>query len=268
MMEHSLLSHHDRKNRIYIFSLDPVLTKDVSERISDDPRMQDCELIVPRNEQSPAESVQELERMAAGTITSKLLILDVRSQTLPRLQHAYNKVVGYNRKDFNDLCYTLLIGDGPLDLFHPGKSVEVFVPHLARFRQDFEPARFFYDPFLHYTSEERENLGIDHGSPLPVLMPKRLAKGFKQKAFVAEVRRYFRAASVPEKKRQKAKERRQKKLAEFFRFRIAKAFPEDKHHLQAWLSKGGYGVEGEILRLHLYPLFFEDSVFELMNKAQ
>jgi hypothetical protein len=263
-----VLSHPDREDRIHVLTVDGVLATDIQDRLNFDSRMRGCELVRPESE-DPKAAIAEIECMAPDTVASRLLIIDVRSYTLPRLQHAYNKVVGYNRKDLNEYCYSVLIGDGPLSLFRAGKSPQVFLPHLARHRIDYYPAVFFYDPFLHYTEDERQRLGIEHGGELPQLVPKRLEKGFKgEDIALSEVREYFRAGTLSGDARTRALRRRQNKLAKIYRKRIAREFPHHKDQLQAWLTREGYRLAGEALSLHLYPFFFEDWVFDLLARAR
>jgi len=262
-----VLSHRRRKEQIHVFSLDRVLAADVQERIAFDPRTRQCQVVRPEGTELKA-IVAEIERQARDTVASRLLILDVRSYTLPRLQHAYNKVARYNRSDLNKFCYSILIGDGPLNLFHAGKSLHVFLPHLARHRTDYYPAVFFYDPFIHYKREEWQPAGIDAAAALPTLVPPRLQRAFKGGNVThAAAREYFRAAGVDPETRDQARQRRQAKLVRFYRKRIAEEFPHHQAQLEAWLSKEGYSLVGEALRLHLYPLFFEDWVAELMARA-
>ncbi len=246
--------------------MDPILAADIYERISSDPRERDYDVIRPKNKEIIA-ARQEIESMAPDTVSSRLLIMDVRSYTLPRLRLAFNKLINYNRKDLNRLCYTILIGDGPTDLFYAGISLEIFVPNLQTHRRDFEPVVFFYDPFIHYTSSD----GMI-GPELPDRVPQRLKKALKERNInaetVANVRRYFRAASVPPEKRHEKRREREEELKEFYRQWIAQEFPHHKGKLENWLCKEGYSIEGERLHLHLYPLFFEDFVFELMQKAE
>lgn len=266
-MRNSLLSHPERKNQIHVFSLDPVLTTDVEERLTLDPRMAGVGVIHPPPGDIDA-TVAEIERMAPDTVTSRLLILDVRRHTLPRLQHAYNKIVGYNRRDLNELCYSVLIGDGPPGLFEDGSRLEVFAPHLAMNRTDYHATAFFYDPFLHYANNEDPSGGIDGGYEIPDHIPRQLAKMIKEDDMtLANVRRYFRAGSVRSARREKSKARREQKLIKIFRKRIAKAFPDETNGLDRWFSKEGLGISGEALKLHLYPLFFEDWAFRLLRAA-
>lgn len=258
--------HSPRQDRIHLLTVDPVLAADVQERLAFDPRTREYELLRPECE-SIKGGVAEIEAMGLETLSSRLLILDVRSHTLPRLQHAFNRIVGYNRKDLNERCHSVLIGDGPLNLFHAGKSLHVFLSHLATHRIDYSPAVFFYDPFLHYTSQERRITGIDHGDELPEFVPKRIERAFKgENVPLTEAREYFRAASLAGRARHKAMHRRQERLAGFYRKRIAEEFPHHKQQLEAWLSREGYSLVGEVLRLHLYPLFFEDWVARLMAR--
>ncbi len=263
-----MLSHPDRKDRIHVLTLDHALATDLRERIRLDPTIPDYEVIAPQ-ERTVAEGVAEIERMAPHTVASRLLIMDVRSCTLPRLQHAYNKIIGYNRRDLNVLCYTILIGDGPWNLFHDGKSPEVFVPLLTSHRRDYHAAVFFYDPFLHHTSDGQWRLGIDRGEKLLQSMPQRLAKEYwKDDTDMEAVRRYFRAVPLSGRIRENVRARRQEMLAKFFEARTAEDFPRHRNLRDAWLCKEGYSVPGEILKLHIYPFFLEEWVSELMEKTR
>ena len=147
-----MLNYKDRKSRIHIITLDNVLAADVYERLKTSPRIPPVELVLPAGSKSEI-TVEDIDSLALDTMASRLLIIDVRSHTLPRLQQAYNKIVGYNRADFNVYCYTAVIGDGPANLFEKGGDIDDFMPHLARFRIDYSPSVFFYDPLLHYNHE-------------------------------------------------------------------------------------------------------------------
>ena len=263
-----MLSHVGRKDRIHVLTLDNVLATDLRERISFDLGTRDYEVIAPQN-WGMTEAIAEIERMATHTVSSRLLIMDVRSYTLPRLRHAYNKIIGYNRMDLHCLCYTMLIGDGPPNSFGSKNSPDVFAPLLASHRQDYHAAVFFYDPFLHYTTSERHALGLDGGDKLPENMPQRLAKGYwKENVSMGAVRRYFRAGLVSGGVRARAKVRRQEPLARFFKERMAEQFPHDTDMHESFLCKEGYSLTGEALKLHVYPFFFEEWVSELMQKAK
>ncbi len=189
--------------------------------------------------------------------------MDVRKATRARLQSTYNKIVGYNRRDFNKLCYTIVIGDGPVNLFQAGKFLDVFVPHLSTHRVDYHPAVFFYDPFLHYEPNEIQLQEIHAEFVLSDKIPRRFVPYFKetQGVRVDKIRRYLRAIGKPEQIREK----RLRKLRSLYKKRIAEQFPHHKDELEPWLSREGIRLASE--KLHLYPLFFEDWVFDLMQKA-
>ncbi|UCC99432.1 MAG: hypothetical protein JSW66_06020 [Phycisphaerales bacterium] len=258
---YDILSHRARAAQIHVLTLDPVLAEDVCERIQHDPRTEGCLLVTPRRRRI-REAVEEIEAMAAETVSSRLLIIDVRKATIPKLRRAYNKVVGYNRRDLNKLCFVLLIGDGPWDLFYGGKGLDIFVTYLAAHRVDFHPAAFFYDPFLHYERDEIEHPGIDDEFVLPEKIPRRLIPYFKnQDMRVAEIRRYFRATDKDDELRAK----RRRRLRRLYKKRIAEQFPADQERLRAWRSKKGLRIASE--RMHLYPLYFEDWVHDLLQKA-
>jgi hypothetical protein len=260
-MKVDILSHFTREKKIYILTLDPILAVDVYERIHHDPRMKRYQLVRPHNTKID-DAVVEIDQMARGTVASKLLILDVRSDTLPLLQKAYNKVVGYNRRDLNRLCYTILIGDGPVNLLHAGKSLDCFVPHLAALRVDYTPMAFFYDPLLQYEYDESSYTGIDDTFTIPSKLPRRLVPYFKGTANLttAAVRHFFRATSES----QEVKAERSQVLTNLYKKRVSKQFPQQKDQVQELLSKEGIGLATE--RLHLYPLFFEDWVYDLMER--
>jgi hypothetical protein len=104
---HDILSHTHRGNKIHVLTLDHILATDVCGRIHNDPRMKYYKLIRPR-ETRVRQAVEEIDGMALDTVYSRLLIIDVRRITLTKLQWAYNKIVGYNRRDLNKLCTVLL----------------------------------------------------------------------------------------------------------------------------------------------------------------
>jgi len=260
---YDILSHNRRRDRIYIFTLDGILAVDLYERIHHDPRMKHCELIRPQRQTIP-EAVAEIDSMTQSTVSSRLLIIDVRKATLPQLRRAYNKIVGYNRRDFNRTCFNILIGDGPVNLFQAGKSLDVFVSHLSDHRIDYHPAVFFYDPFLHYEPGEIPPPRIHEEFVLPDSIPRRLALYFRNDPDirVERIRSYFRAAGKVEQ----IKEKRLRRLRNLYTKRIAEQFPHHKDQLKSWLSKEGIRLASE--KLHLYPLFFEDWVYDLMERAK
>jgi hypothetical protein len=261
--EQDILSHSDRADQIHILSLDPILATDVYERIHNDSRMKNYRLLRPQKTEI-RDTVEEIEAMALDTVLSRLLIIDVRKETLPKLRTAYNKIVGYNRRDLNKLCFIILIGDGPVNLFWEGKTLDVFVPYLSAHRVDFHPAAFFYDPFLHYESGEIERGAIDDKFVLPDKIPARFVPYFieDENMDMDRIRRYFRAIGKSDEIRKK----RLRRLRSLYRKRIAEQFPLQKNQLKSLLSKKGIRLASE--KMHLYPLYFEEWVYELMQKAK
>jgi hypothetical protein len=263
-MKGSLLSHPHRKNSLHILTLDAVLADDICARLADDPRTKYAQRVAPLGRNI---TVANLEALAKGTVHSRVIILDVRSLTLPRLMNPYNMVIGYNRQDINEHCYTILIGDGPHSLFATQHSFDSMAGMLARFRIDFHPAVFFFDPFGHYPHDERVGLQLDAQHGWPDGIPKRLAKWFAQDDLrVDEVRKYFRASSSLAAMRQAAKAKRTQKLRLMLEQRIAELAPGQEEQLLPILSKTGLKVQGETLPVNTYPLFFEDWVVELMQR--
>jgi hypothetical protein len=258
--EFDILSYEQRKPRIHILSADKVLSEDIYDRLQEDKKTRFYELVVAKQD-TWQKRVEEIEALADQTTKSRMLILDVRKVTLPKLHKAYNKIIGYNRKDLNRVCFTVLIGDGPLNLFQPGKSPDVFVPYLAQHRVNYNPAVFFFDPFLHYEPDEIES-SMDQEFILPAHLPRRLAPFFPEPGVTVEtVRKYFRALEQPEP----VKKQRLKVLAALYMKRINEQFPANKERLKELLGKSGLQLASE--RMNLYPLFFEEWVHELMQKA-
>lgn len=260
--EFDVLSHTGRGNRIHVLTLDKALADDVCERIRSNPKTKSFELIRPR-QITVRDTVEEIDAMAKETVYSKLLIIDVRKITITKLQWAYNKIVGYNRRDLNKSCHIMLIGDGPGNLFRAGKDLDVFVRHLAEHRVDFHPAAFFYDPLLHYEPDEIERSGVDFEFVIPDKIPRRLVPYFKQDEDmrVDKIRRYFRAVGKEDEVRKK----RLKRLRALYKKRMAEQFPNHPDQLKAWVSRKGVRLASE--KLNLYPLYFEDWVYKLMRKA-
>jgi hypothetical protein len=258
--EFDVLSYQQRKPRIHILTLDQVLCDDIYERLHCDTRTRFYEMITPKQSQWKGR-LEEIEAMTAQTISSRLLIMDVRRITLPKLQQAYNKIIGYNRKDLNRFCFTVLIGDGPMNLFGAGKSFDVFVPYLASRRTDYNSAVFFYDPFIHYEPDEIDS-SMDEYFTLPTQLPRRLTQYFPEAGVTVEyVRRFFRA----DEQNETVKKQRLKVLAALYMKRIAEQFPGHKNRTRELLSKNGLQLASE--KLNIYPLFLEEWVHELMQKA-
>jgi len=253
-MAGDILSHPNRQKQIHILTLDTILADDIYDRIHNDPRMKKYRLI------NPFPYVADINKAARNTVSSKLLILDVRRQTLPQLQSTYNKVVGYNRRDLNRLCYIILIGDGPG--FQVGKSLDCFVLYLANYRVEYSPAAFFYDPLLHYEPNEIPYVGIDEGFLIFAGLPKGLVPYFKGNSITTmnAVRRFLRATD----KGQKVKTQRSQILTNIYRKWLSKNFIRHKNQVNALFSKEGLRLASE--KFYLYPFFFEDWVHDLMEK--
>ncbi len=260
--ELDILSHPGRRDRIHVLTIDPILAEDIRERLGADKRLRRYTVLCPRAA-GVRSGLEEIEQMAQDTIASRLLILDVRRVTLPKLRRAFNAIIGYNRKDFNKLCYTICIGDGPVNLFQNGRAVDLFIPYLASHRVDYHPAVFFYDPFLHYEPNEMLPQGIDDEFTIPDKLPRRLGPYFKNDGMrVDTIRRFFRATDKDEEIRKK----RRRMLRHIYKKRLAEQFGEQAEPFKDLLSRRGMQLATE--KLNLYPLYFEDWVRELMRKAR
>ncbi len=263
-----MIYHKNRDKIIYLLSLDKVLKRDIIERFEGDKRFQEVRVLTPGDLCSqPPVTAEDIRSVSTDTLQARLLIFDVRSLTLARLQQAYNQIIGLNRPDLNKFCYTITIGDGPANLFGQKKSPTVFGSQLAKLRNDYSAAAFFYDPLMHFEYEERPNIGPDQKVELPDRIPNRLKSGFQgEEVNIEQVRAYFRAAGADRKLLEAKKQRRLAKLEKLIKKSIAKNFGTDSG-LEKSLTQGGYEISGEPLPLNVYPFFFEDKSAELLNKA-
>ncbi|MHC4396819.1 MAG: hypothetical protein ACYS1A_14310 [Planctomycetota bacterium] len=260
--------YENRKQRVHIISLDRVLATDVYARLREYRELLSWELLQPG--QSNLEiTVDDIEALAIDTTSSKLLIFDVRSQNLSQLQHAYNRIIGYNRADFNSLCYTVVIGDGPVGQSQSGTGMGSFHAYFDDIRINYSPAVFFGDPLLNYSFAERREMTIYRDDSQPARLPRRLEKYFRgEDITVEQVRKYFRAANVEDKRRLETKKERQKVLERVYSKVIEEEFGEEKEQFTKALTKEGCAVPGESLRLNIYPVFFEDWVLDLIRKPK
>jgi hypothetical protein len=255
-----ILSYQRRKPRIHILTLDRVLSEDIYDRLKENKKTRFYDMVVAKQADC-RQRIEEIESMVEQTTTSRLLILDVRRTTLPHLHSAYNKIIGYNRRDISKLLFTILIGDGPVSLFEAGKSPDAFVPFLAQHRVDYNPAIFFFDPFIHYQADEIE-ASMDESIELPTQLPRRFTHFFPEPGVTVEyVRRFFRAAEQPEN----VKKERLKVLASLYLKRMKDQFPQHKDQMPKLLTKPGLQIASE--KLNLYPIYFEEWVDDLMQKA-
>jgi hypothetical protein len=171
-------------------------------------------------------------------------------------------IVGYNRGT-STLCYSICIGDGPVNLFQDGHAVDLFVPYLASHRVDFHPAVFFFDPFLHYEPSEMRLQALDDEFVIPDAIPRRLVPYFRSGTTkVATIRQFFRAVDKDEETRKQ----RLRMLRHLYKKRLAEQFPGKEEQFKALLSRRGIQLASE--KMSLYPLYFEDWVHELMRKAR
>jgi hypothetical protein len=257
-----ILSHQQRRDCIHVLTVDPALAADVCERIGADKRLKRYTLICPRAA-SVNEGLEEIERTAQETISSRLIIFDVRRSTMPKLRQIFNAIVGYNRRDFNKLCFSICIGDGPLDLFRAGQFANPLVPHLSAHRVDFHPAVFFYDPFLHYEPDEALLQTIGDEFIISDAIPRRLAPYFKSDGMtVSMIRKFFRAVDKDEETRKT----RLHMLRHVYRKRLAELSPGREDQFHDLLSRDGIHWASE--KMSLYPLYFEDWVHDLMRRAR
>ncbi len=261
-----MLHYQNRKEMIHVLSMDPVLATDIYERIHTYPGFESVEIMVPGNKAAIA--VDDIERLVPDTTKARVIIIDVRMETLARLRDVYNKVVRYNRADFNLFCNTVLIGHGPVGFLNGSRPLEGLQPYLVDLRNDYSPAVYFFDPFLHYTFDE---LGkIQYRNQLfPETIPSHLQDLFKESnPNVEQVRRYFRAADIPGDLREEKKKTRLRKLAKALTKKLEEEFPREKENLQKGLSKEGCALPGEALKLNIYPFFFEEWIADLMKEPK
>ncbi len=262
-----LLSHANRLDRIFILTQDPVLVCDVTQRIEADKHLAGLEIINPAIVDGLIKPDAVL-KLAKDTVTARLLVFDVRSLTLPRLQGVYTRIVGYNRLDLNTLCYSLVIGDGPVRYPDDEKGIAIFHAHLSKMRIDYSPAAFFFDPLIHYSAHERrelQTLGLDE---TPHKIPGAWAEVFKTGvASIEIVRAYLRGADVTGSKHKRTMRHR---LVEFEKSILAQAqsdYPQQTMGLTKALTRKGCKLSGEALRLYLYPMRFEKWLALLWDES-
>jgi hypothetical protein len=258
-----ILSHARRSEQIHVLSIDPILAADVEARLVRDRRLKACRIVRPQST-NVREAVEEIGAMQQETVNSRLLIFDVRRVTLPRLRGTFNAIIGYNRRNINKLCFTICIGDGPVNLFHDGYGLDSFIPLLGSHRVDYHPAVYFYDPFLHYEPNELEVRGIDEQFVIPEDVPRRLRPLFEKGADtgVAKMREYFRA---PEKSADIQRERR-RMLRRLFQRSFLKQFPERREQMKDLFGRDGLELSTE--KLHVYPFYLEHWAVKLVRQAR
>jgi hypothetical protein len=257
-----MLHYTDRKNRIHIITLDPILARDVYDRLSEHPGSKDAQLILPAEGRQTI-TPEDILKSARDTTDSRILIIDVRTQTKPKLQRAHSDIVRFNRPDLNHYCFAVLIGDGPSSFLFEKKGINAFQSYLADLRLDYSPAVFFANPFLYYTHEELLDLAMYHDNALPEKIPQRLEKFFKPGIPVKTVYDFFRAPGEPDDKKKK----RLGKLKDIYLKIVTQDFPNDVERLKTALSKQGCDFPGETLKLNTYPFYFEEWISDLLKSA-
>ena len=258
-----ILTHPNRRDQIHVLTIDPILGTDVRERLRADDRFKHCAVLRP-DAGSVRGALEQVARMAKDTTASRLIIFDVRRVTLPRLRRPFNAIVGYNRRDFNKLCYCICIGDGPVTLFLNGHSLDVFIPYLGSHRVDYYPAVFFFDPFLQYEPHELEVRGVDEDFIIPDEVPRRLVRYLQktENMTLDKIRRFFRATDKDEQ----VKSRRHRMLRRLYKRQLTAQFPDRTDDVKHWLSRAGVRLATETMSL--YPLFFEDLAYALLRRAK
>jgi len=263
-----MLHHEDRASRIHIITMDQVLLEDIYERLRGHPGMESIELVKPRSHGLVIRP-DDIREIARDTMTSRVLIIDVRTHTRPRLQPAHSEIVRFNRPDFDRYCYCVLVGDGPMNYFHSGKGLKAFPSYLAELRIDFSAAAFFGDPFLYYSMQEMKEMAMHDHSSLPERISKHFDKYFHGGApAVSQVRIFFRAADALAEKRSSIRKEREQALKKLCVRMIVDVFPDQKEHILEAISREGLAVPGQALTCNVYPFYFEERVLELFKKAQ
>lgn len=261
-----MIHHPDRKKRIYVVSVDPVLCEDIRERLSEQPELKAAEITVPEIARVQ-DTVEHFKQTALDTQTAKVIILDVRNQTRAHLQPVFSDISRFNRADFNVHCYSVAIGDGPMTFDANTYRQEALRTYLADLRIDFGPAVFFTDPALWNDFTEIQEAAIFNKNAILDQIPARLSRYFHGRRLSMQAfRTYVRAAHAhPERKADKQKSH-QKKLKAVYKKEIGKVFGEQGSHFAAGLTRKGCSLPGEALRLNIYPFYFEDWICDLMER--
>ena len=138
-------------------------------------------------------------------------------------------------------------------------------------RLDFNAARFFYDPLVHYDASEKLGLALEHENELLETVPGWLEKSFfveDEDVTVRQVRPYFRADGIRGKEGRTKMRRRQRKLLRIYTRRIMNQVNCQGEDIAKCLSKEGLFLQGEALPLNVYPFHFEKHVAKLLKKAK
>jgi hypothetical protein len=263
----AMLHYKNRADKLHILTLDRCLLEDIDQRLDAFAGLSSIERVTPGRGDG-AIAPDDILALARDTVTSRVLIMDVRNHTLPQLQRAYSDIIRFNRPDFNSYCYTVLVGDGPRDFLHPSRGKKTLRAFLADLRINYSPAAFFGDPFLFYSSDELQAMALARNF-LPERLSLRFEKYFRDETpSIPQLRRYFRAADKPEDEKATVRRERRKALKKLIVKIILDEFPEDKDLVRQALSKKGYAVGGESVRCHIYPFYFEQHVLDCFCRAK
>lgn len=255
-----MLHYEERKNRIHIITLDNVLAHDISERLKENPAANAAQIMLPAL--GRPYTTDDILKLARDTTDSRILIIDVRSQTRPMLQRAHSDIVRFNRPDLNKYCYTVLIGDGPAESLIHQKGAMAFQNYLSELRVDYTPAVFFINPFICYSKQELWELAMYKANALPEKLPQRLEKYFLPGIEIKKVYEFFKGSDP--KKRKK----RLEKLKSIYSEILEQNFPNDKDFLANGFTKQGCSFPGESLKLNVYPFYFEEWIADLLDSVQ
>ena len=95
--EFDVLSYQQREPRIHILTLDRVLGWDIYDRLHNDSKTRFYELVVPK-QADWQHRLEEIEAIVDRTVYARMLIMDVRRATMPKIQQAYTKLPGTTAK--------------------------------------------------------------------------------------------------------------------------------------------------------------------------
>ncbi|MGA2915214.1 MAG: hypothetical protein ABSE89_04230 [Sedimentisphaerales bacterium] len=263
-----MLHYRTREKSIQILTINPVFASDVYDRLHSYPGLESVKLLFPGSSESGFK-VEDIEKLAHDTTNSSILIFDVSSLSRTRLQQAFSDIIRFNRPDFNENCYSIVIGDLPTEYIKNRKLYNNIYSYLSDIRVDFSPAVFFITPLSLYSLQEKQSTMTNPDNPFPERIPARFGKYFKEEMpSVQRVSAFFRAAEVGDDKKLKVKGKRQAVLKTLYIRMTDEDFPSMKELFLKGLTKEGYSVPGESLKVHLYPFFFEEWVSDLMRKLE
>lgn len=247
--------------------MNPVFASDVYDRIHSQPGLEQVKILLPAGDQSQIK-IEDIENISHDTTNSSILIFDVCSWSHIRLQQAFSDIIRFNRPDFNENCFSVAIGDLPIE-YIKDKRLYNFHSYLSDIRVDFNPAVFFITPFSLYNPLEKQAILSNLDNPFPEKIPQRFFKYFKEDSpTVRRVLAFFRAAEIADDKKQRIKAKRQEILKTLYTRMTEEDFPSLKELFTKALSKEGYSMPGESLKVHLYPFFFEEWILDLMRKVE